>query len=299
MGAGEMLMPEPYRVVSALPAGTSLARYIQALALGCDDMYTAVQKAETWTDTPHIAKALELRMKAAVSPMSTSDATAAGPLALYGVASEAITLLRGMMIFGALEPRMQRVPLHVKIPIERGTGFTGGWVAEGAPIPVQKTAFATSIEEFYKFGVITPLAEELVTTSDPAATPTINRFVLGGLGRGVDTQFLTPTIALSAGVNPASILNGATEITTTGTTSAQNLRRPGRDARGGLDAGTARLGHEAEDDVPDRVDAGITSGRPAGDALRDSGHCEYQQPRPDRLDRSLRNSFQRLGWIRS
>ena len=29
-------------------------------------------------------------MKAAVSPMSTSDATAAGPLALYGISAEAI-----------------------------------------------------------------------------------------------------------------------------------------------------------------------------------------------------------------
>jgi hypothetical protein len=45
--------------------------------------------------------------------------------------------------------------------------------------------------------------------------------VLGGLAKAIDTQLLTPTIALSAGVNPASILNGATEVVTTGTTSAQ------------------------------------------------------------------------------
>jgi hypothetical protein len=88
-------------------------------------------------------------------------------------------------------------------------------------VPVQKTAFAASTQEFYKYGVITPLSEELVTTSDPAAVPVINRTVLGGLGKGIDTQILTPTIALSAGNNPASILNGSTEITTTGTTAAQ------------------------------------------------------------------------------
>jgi HK97 family phage major capsid protein len=110
--------------------------------------------------------------------------------------------------------------LRTKIPVETGTGFSGGWVAEGAPVPVQKTAYATSTEEFYRYGVIVPLSEELVTTSDPAAIPTINRTVLGGLAKAIDTQLLTPTVALSAGVNPASILNGSTERTTTGSTAA-------------------------------------------------------------------------------
>ena len=86
---------------------------------------------------------------------------------------------------------------------------------------MQKTAYATSTEENYKYGVIVPLSEELVTTSDPAAVPTINQAVLGGLGKGTDTQLLTPTITAVAGTNPASILAGSTEITTTGTTSAQ------------------------------------------------------------------------------
>jgi hypothetical protein len=72
---------------------------------------------------------------------------------------------------------------RVKIPVETGAGFTGGWVAEGAAIPVQKTAYSTSTEENYKYGVIVPLSEELVTTSDPAALPTINRTVLGGLAK--------------------------------------------------------------------------------------------------------------------
>jgi HK97 family phage major capsid protein len=209
-----------YRPVSILPTGTAVARYIQALALGCDDMYTALQKAETWRDTPHVKATLELRMKAAVASASTTDSTWAGPLASYGIAAEAVGILRGLSIFGALESKMQRVPLHVKIPVETGAGFTGGWVAEGAAIPVQKTAYSTSTEENYKYGVIVPLSEELVTTSDPAAIPTINRTVLGGLAKAIDTQLLTPTVAVSAGVNPASILNGSTEITTTGSTAA-------------------------------------------------------------------------------
>jgi hypothetical protein len=213
-------MSVPHRVVNVLTPGTATARYIQALAVGCDDMYTAVEMASRWRDTPQVKVCLELRGKAAVASASTTDSTWASPLAQFGIAQEAIGLLRGLSIFGALEGQMQRVPLHIKIAVETGAGFSGGWVGEGGAVPVQKTAYAISIEEFYKFGVITAFTEELATTSDPAAVPTINRTVLGGLAKGIDTQFLTPTIALSAGVNPASILNGATEITTTGTTAA-------------------------------------------------------------------------------
>jgi HK97 family phage major capsid protein len=215
-------MSEPFtRVVSALPTGTATARYIQAIAAGRDDFYAAVQMADRWKDTPQVKPTLEWTTKAAVASGCTTDATWAAPLSQYGISSEAITIMRGMSIFGALEGRMQKVPLHVKIPIETGTGITGGWVAQGAAIPVQKTSFSTAVEENFKFGVIVPISEELVKTSDPAALPTINRLVLGGLAKSIDGQLLDPTVAVSAGVNPASILNGSTEITTTGTTAAQ------------------------------------------------------------------------------
>jgi HK97 family phage major capsid protein len=284
-------MPEPYRVVSALPQGTAIARYIQALALGCDDMFAAVQKAERWLDTPQVKAALvELRTKAAVAAGSTTDATWAGPLSVYGIAQEAITILRGRTILGALEGQMQKVPLHVKVPIETGAGFSGGWVAEGAAVPVQKTAFAASTQEFYKYGVITPLSEELVTTSDPAAVPVINRTVLGGLGKGIDTQILTPTIALSAGNNPASILNGSTEITTTGTTAAQIAA----DLAGMLAAVTSpgALVWIMKPKTMYLARVGITSGRLAEYALRDSGDCLEQFTRPNRPDRSQCHAVQ-------
>ena len=147
---------------------------------------------------------------------------APAPLAPYGVAEEAITIMRGMSILGALEAKMQSVPLHVKVPVETGAGITGGWVAAGGAIPVQKTAFATIVEEHFKFGVIVPLAEELVNMSDPAAVPTIIRTVLGGLATAIDNQFLTADRrGLGWRQSGQSILNGSTEITTTGTTAAQ------------------------------------------------------------------------------
>ena len=73
----------------------------------------------------------------------------------------------------------------------------------------------------FKYGVIVPLSEELVALSTPDAEATVRRTVLGGLAAALDNQFLLPTVAVSAGVNPGSVTNGSTEITTTGTTAAQ------------------------------------------------------------------------------
>lgn len=214
-------MSEPTRVVSALPPGTAVSRYLIALVFGDGDRYRELNAADYWRDTPQVKASLELRLKAAVASGSTTDATWAGPLAPYGIASEALTIMRGLSILGALEEKMQKVPLHVKIPRETGAGITGGWVGPGAPVPVQATAFATIIEEHFKYGVIVPLSQELFQFSNPSAEATIRRTVLGGLAAAIDNQLLLPTVAVSAGVNPASITNGSTEITTTGTTAAQ------------------------------------------------------------------------------
>ena len=138
-------MAEPYRVVSALPIGTAVSRFITAKAIGGGDYWTELQTAEQWRDCPQVKATLELHTKAAVPAGSTTDSTWAGPLSAYGVAQEAITIMRGMSILGALESKMQSVPLHVKLARETGAGITGGWVAAGGPIPVQKTDFTGPI----------------------------------------------------------------------------------------------------------------------------------------------------------
>ena len=97
-------------------------------------MWTELQIAERWRDTPQVMASLK-RRKRPWPAGSTTDATWAGPLAPYGIAAEALTIMRGMSILGALEGKMQRVPSHVRIARETGAGITGGWVAAGAPIP--------------------------------------------------------------------------------------------------------------------------------------------------------------------
>ena len=87
-------MSEPYRVVSALPSGTAFARYVMVKALAQGDVYTELALAEKLKDSPTVHATVELQTKAAVAVGTTSDATWAGPLAVYGIAGEALVARR-------------------------------------------------------------------------------------------------------------------------------------------------------------------------------------------------------------
>ena len=291
-------MPEPYRVVSALPTGTALSRYIRVKALGRGDTYTELMIAEPMRDTPQVKASLELQTKAAVPAGSTTDSTWAGPLSQYGIATEALTIMRGMSILGALESKMQSIPLHTRIARETGAGITGGWVAAGGAIPVQKTDFETIIEEHYKRAVIVPLSEELVQQSTPSAEATVRRTVLGGLAAALDNQFLLPTVAVSAGVNPAS-----------SRTAAQKSRRPVRQRRRlrptlpAMLAAVTSPGPLVWIMKPKTMyRIALTLGSQAAGLpqflVRDPRDCLEQFPRASHVARSRRADLQRLGTIR-
>ena len=164
---------------------------------------------------------MELQTKAAVSPISTTDATAAGPLAVYGIAGEALTLLRGASIIGTLESKMRRVPFRTKVARETGSGTGGAWIGEGLGTPVAATAYDTLTQEAYKAGKIVVLSDELLKLGDPDAERTVRETVIAGVAAYLDGQFLTSSITLSANLRPASITNGAMAITSTGSTAAQ------------------------------------------------------------------------------
>ena len=97
MGDTRSTMSVATRPLSYLPEGTALSRYLMAKALGRGDAFRAKMIAERWRDTPQVHQCLddELQRKAAVAAGTTSDATWAGPLAVHGIAREALTLIRG------------------------------------------------------------------------------------------------------------------------------------------------------------------------------------------------------------
>ena len=70
-----------------------------------------------------------------------------GTAAVYGIASEALALVRGVSIIGALESRMRRVPFRTKIARETGSGTGGAWVGEGLATPAAATAYSSLSQE--------------------------------------------------------------------------------------------------------------------------------------------------------
>jgi hypothetical protein len=134
-------MTVPHRVGSALPTGTAFSRYRMVKAAARRDRYKELMYAERFKDSPIVHATLELQTKAAVAVGTTTDATFAFPLAVYGVAGEGLTLLRGASIIGTLEGKMRRVPFGTKVARETGSG-TGAWVAKDwRPWPRRRTRF--------------------------------------------------------------------------------------------------------------------------------------------------------------
>ena len=222
-------MPEPYRVVSALPSGTAFSRLVMTLACARGDLMRAQMLAERFKDTPQVGAVLaqwtrkdDWHSKAAVAAGTTTDATFAGPLAVYGVAQEALAIERGMSIVAQLAPKMRRVPFRTAVA--RETGSTGGaWVGEGFSTPVAATAYDTLSQEAYKAQTIVVLTTDLLKLSSPNAERAVRETVMAGVAAYIDSQFLTNTVTLSANLRPAAITNGATAVTATGSSGAQIL----------------------------------------------------------------------------
>jgi HK97 family phage major capsid protein len=207
--------------VSILPAGTALSRFMLTLASvgGQQSSMTLEAFASRWEGTPQVSRAFQLETKAAVAPGSTSDQVWAGALVQTGLAKEALDVLRGKSVVAQLAGKAQQVPFFTKVAVDATAAAVGGWVVEGAPMPMESLTF-NSIGPLLpmKVGEAVAVTRELVELGGPTAEASIRNTVLGRLAQTIDRLFLDPTIA--GGVTPASITNGAIAVTSTGSTPA-------------------------------------------------------------------------------
>lgn len=215
------------RVISVkanVPPGTSFTRYCMALASARGDESKALRIAKQWHDqTPEVelvlASDIPQMMKAAAGAGTTTDATWASPLIAYNVmASEFIELLRPATIIGRV-PNLRRVPFNIQMP-RTTTGSSVGWVGENAPKPVTSMAFDTVTLRWAKAAGIIVLTDELVRFSNPSAEAVVRADLVAAMAQFLDRDFVDPAKAEITNVSPASITNGVTPVTATGTTAA-------------------------------------------------------------------------------
>jgi len=168
---------------------------------GCD---AATYAEKRWNDsTPEVALAL----KAAVAAGSTTDATWAKPLVNAAIVEDFLPLLRAATILGKIQG-LRQVPFNVQVPAQTAGGAYN-WVGELKPKPVTSLAFAMETLGFSKVAGIVVLSQELVRFSNPSAEALVRDDMVKGIAAFIDGQFINPAVAAVAGVNPASITNGA------------------------------------------------------------------------------------------
>lgn len=201
---------------SNLPKGTGFTRYALALARSKGNLVQAVEIAKrAYKDSPEVITVL----KAASDAGTTTDADWALPLVEYQtLANEFIELLRPQTIIGRI-PNLRNVPFNVRMPRQTGGG-TYGWVGEGAPKPVGQLSFDEVTLRWAKAAGIIVLTEELIRQSSPAAEGIVRGDMIAGIAQFLDGQFVDPAVAAVSNVSPASITNGVTPVSATGTDAA-------------------------------------------------------------------------------
>lgn len=214
--------------VRAAPAkiekGIGFTRYVMALAQTHGNVGEAFEVAKSndrWAkETPEVIDVLQpghhMRIKTAVAAGNTTDTTWASPLVQYtNLASEFVEYLRPLTIVGRLN--LRQVPFKVKIPRQTGAASVN-WVGEGKVKPVSSLAFDSITLDHNKIAGIVVLTDELVRLSNPAAELLVRNDLAAGIVQFMDAQFVDPTKAADD-VSPASITNGVTPVTASGTTA--------------------------------------------------------------------------------
>jgi HK97 family phage major capsid protein/HK97 family phage prohead protease len=192
------------QVKANVPKGTAFVRMACAKLVCNGNMFEAAEYAKRWNDsTPEVA----LAIKAAVAPGTTTDTTWAAPLVNRVIADDFLELLRPATILGRI-PGLRNVPFNCKVPSQTAGG-TYGWVGEAKPKPVTSQAFSSETLDITKVAGIVVLTEELVRLSNPSAEALVRDDMIKGIAQFLDGQFINPAVAAVAGVNPASITNGA------------------------------------------------------------------------------------------
>ena len=158
---------------------------------------------------------------------TTTHATNAGPLVdQTNLASEFIEFLRPRTILGQFGqgsvPSLRRVPFNIRY-VEQTSGGNGYWVGQGAGKPLTGYDFEADTLLFTKVAAISVITQELARFSSPSAELRVRDSLVESLREKLDRDFVDPGLAAVTGVNPASITNGVTPLSSAGT-SADNIR---------------------------------------------------------------------------
>jgi len=220
-------------VRSNLPPGYEFSRMVickaaSFLAMQNGEPVSALEIAkDRYPDDTRVHQALT-RQKTAVAGGTTTDANWASALLEPSrvLADSFLEYLRPQTIIGKFGtngiPSLKRVPFNVTFQSQT-SGASASWVGQGKGKPVTKFNSTTTSMLFTKVAAISVITEELARFSAPGAEGVVRDELARAVIERLDMDFVDPDKAASSGVNPASITNGLTGLTTAGTSAANAL----------------------------------------------------------------------------
>jgi len=144
-------------------------------------------------------------MRAAVAPALTSTPAWAGEL-VQQLITDFIEMLRPASIYSRVPATTVNFDGYGSIKIPRQTtGVPGGWVGEGAPIPVKAGAFDNVQLVPKKMGVITVASKEMLARSTPALEGILRDSMLRDTAVVLDGTFIGN--AASTATTPAGLFH--------------------------------------------------------------------------------------------
>jgi HK97 family phage major capsid protein len=134
------------------------------------------------------------------------------------LASAFVELIRPLTVLGRLQG-VRRAPFNILVPRAVG-GTLVNWVGQAASKPVGEMEFDHIFMKVTKLAGLTVLTRDLVRLADPAAEQLVAADLASAVSLLVDRTFVSDDAAVD-GVSPAGILNGATEVPSTGSSASE------------------------------------------------------------------------------
>lgn len=212
--AGEIIVLGP-----RLEKGIPFTRYVKALAMARGSLTGALAIAKAnqhWKDTsPQVEKVL---MTAVAGGDTTSAGWASELVYNQNLVAEFIEMLRPQTIVGKIAG-ITKVPFNIRMS-GQDSGSSAYWVGQGKPVPVSKLHTLEVTLGIAKAAGLVVLTEELVRSSAPSAELLVRNDLAETIREFQDVQFVDPNVAAVSNVSPASVTNGVTPVTPTGTSLA-------------------------------------------------------------------------------
>jgi len=217
---GELTRTSPIFVRDNLPAGIEFARVVMCKVAAFQSQGQHSPLAIAKARYPDNGRVLQYLEKAAVPAHTTGNSP--NLMDPTNLSQEFLAWLRPQTIIGQFGtgnvPSLRNVPFNVAIA-GQASGGTGYWVGEGKSKPLTSFTFSRTTLGFTKVAAISVLTQELARFSTPSAEALIRDGLRDALVERLDIDFVDPAHAAVTDTSPASITNGVTPLTSSGSTA--------------------------------------------------------------------------------